>query len=76
MILFIAGPILFEESSYDTRGKENRYEKTFKDKGYEIIPSFDYVVNPNMKKYFFKIPLLVLAIIGLSDLIITIIIEV
>ena len=76
VILFIAGPILFEESSYDTRGKENRYEKTFKDKGYEIIPSFDYVVNPNMKKYFFKIPLLVLTIIGLSDLIITIIIEV
>lgn len=76
IVLSIAGCILFEESTYDTRRKANRYEETFKDKGYEIIPSFEYIVNPNMKKYFFKIPLLVLAIVGLSDLIITIIIEI
>lgn len=76
VVLFIAGCILFEESSYDTGRKENRYEETFEGKGYENVPSFEYVVNPNMKKYFFKIPLLVLAIVGLSDLIITIIIEI
>ena len=76
VVLFIAGCILFEESTYDTGRKENRYEETFEGKGYENVPSFEYVVNPNMKKYFFKIPLLVLVIVGLSDLIITIIIEI